>query len=164
VIAAVGGLVVAVAMFGCGSGDDATGSGDGSTAASFPSAPSVVPRQKFIDDTHDLCKKWKIKINRGLKTIYAQREKETGEALGLVGTVESMRLVIVPSMKLELEEFEAVGLPKEEAYDAEVVWNSVRTIIHKIELEGITAWTRESLLFPYRKVAKKFELQNCLYF
>jgi hypothetical protein len=146
---------------GCGGGD---GSGSSSTTVSSVSGPSIVSRSRFIDDTHALCKKWKVKINRGLKNIYARRSKETGEPLGAVGTIESMRLVIVPSMKLEVAEFEEVGLPKGETYEAEEVWQSVRNIIHKIEAEGIYAWQRESLLFPYRKVAKEFQLQNCLYF
>lgn len=124
----------------------------------------MIPRQKFIDQTHALCRKWKVNVNRGLKRLYAKRARETGEPEGQVGVVESMHTVIVPMYKRELAEFKAVGLPKGEAYEAEQVWESVRRIIHELEDEGIFAWTRESLLFPYRKLAKSFQLQNCLYF
>jgi hypothetical protein len=137
--------------------------GDASTAAS-PAAPQVVSPAQFIDRSHALCKKWKVKINRGLNNLYRRRAKETGEAIGQVGAIEAMRVVIVPSMRLEIADFEAVGLPRGEAYEAEAVWQAVRNIVEKIEAEGIVAWTRESLLDAYRPLAKQFQLQNCLYF
>ncbi|HWN73709.1 MAG TPA: hypothetical protein VNN15_07880 [Solirubrobacterales bacterium] len=124
----------------------------------------MVPLSKFIDESHDLCKKWKVKINRGLGNLYRQRSQETGEPQGQVGAIEAMRVVVVPSMKLQIADFEAVGLPKGKAYEAEAMWQEVRNIARKIEDEGIVAWTRESLLDRYRVAAKPFQLQSCLYF
>lgn len=150
-------LALALGLSACGSG------GDSST--SDPSAlPQLVSRSQFIANSHDLCKKWKVKINRGLGNLYRKRAKETGEAQGNVGAIEAMRVVVVPSMNLEVKDFEAVGLPKGEAYAAEAMWQEVRNIVRKIENEGIDAWTRESLLDHYRVAAKPFQLQNCLYF
>jgi hypothetical protein len=155
-------LLLLLLLGSCGGSGGGTATAE-SSGASSP-LPEIVSRQKFIDETHVLCRKWKVNINRGLKQLYAKRAKETGEPEGQVGTVESMHKVIVPMYKRELAEFEKVGLPKGQAEEGEDVWESVRTIIHKIEDEGIFAWTRESLLFPYRKLAKTFQLQNCLYF
>jgi hypothetical protein len=145
-------------LSGCG-GDDSTAA-DPSAAASS----SMVSREKFIEGSKSVCKKWRVKINRGLKNLYAKRSKETGEPLGSVGAIEAMRMVIVPSMKLELEDFEAVGLPRGEAFQAEAMWQAVRNMYRRVELEGMVAWTRESLIFPFWREAKPFGLKNCLYF
>ncbi|MGN6585926.1 MAG: hypothetical protein ACTHKT_00415 [Solirubrobacterales bacterium] len=150
-------LALALGLSACGGGGD--------SSASDPSAlPQLVSRSQFIAKSHGLCKKWKVKINRGLKNLYRKRAQETGEPEGNVGAIEAMRVVIVPSMNLEAKDFEAVGFPKGEAYAAEAMWQEVRNIVHKIENEGIDAWTRESLLDRYRVAAKPFQLQNCLYF
>ncbi|MGN6557588.1 MAG: hypothetical protein ACTHLH_06205 [Solirubrobacterales bacterium] len=150
-------LALALGLSACGGGGDSN--------ASDPSAPpQLVSRSQFITDSHDLCKKWKVKINRGLNNLYRKRSKETGEAQGSVGSIEAMRVVIIPSMNLEVKDFEAVGLPKGEAYAAEAMWQEIRNVVHKIENEGIDAWTRESLLDHYRVAAKPFQLQSCLYF
>lgn len=153
---AVMAIASSLLLSACGGGDDPT--------TSTASAPSVVSREKFVEDTKSLCKKWKVKINKGLKNLYAKREKETGETYGSVGAIEAMRMVIVPSMKLELAEFEAVGFPKGEAFAAEAMWQAVRNMYRRVELEGMVAWTRESLIFPFWNAAKPFGLKNCLYF
>ncbi len=154
---AVMAVVSSLLISACGSGDDPT--------TSTTSSPSAVSREKFITNTKSVCKKWRVKINRGLKTLYAKREKETGETYGSVGAIEAMRMVIVPSMKLELAELEAVGFPEGEAFAAEAMWQAVRNMYRRVELEGMVAWTRESLIFPFWNAAKPFEgLKNCLYF
>jgi hypothetical protein len=160
-IAGVWALALALMVSACGGGDD---TGAAEATSHFNRLPQMVSRSKFIDESHDLCKKWKVKINRGLNNLYRQRSQETGEAQGNVGAIEAMRLVVVPSMNLQVADFEAVGLPKGEAYAAEAMWQEVRNIVRKIEDEGIVAWTRESLLDRYRVAAKPFQLQNCLYF
>ncbi|HET9676231.1 MAG TPA: hypothetical protein VFP21_01845 [Solirubrobacterales bacterium] len=154
-------IVSMLSLPACGGGEDTSTSG---AASHFSQISQMVPRSQFINDSHDLCKKWKVKINRGLKNLYRQRAQETGEPEGNVGAIEAMRVVIVPSMDLEVKDFEAVGLPKGEAYAAEAMWQEVRNIARKVENEGIVAWTRESLLDRYRVAAKPFQLQNCLYF
>jgi hypothetical protein len=154
-------LSIALGLSACGGGGDTSAS---ETTSHFDPIPPMVSPSKFIDESHDLCKKWKVKINRGLGNLYRQRSRETGEAQGQVGAIEAMRVVVVPSMKLQVADFEAVGLPKGKAYEAEAMWQEVRNILRKIEDEGIVAWTRESLLDRYRVAAKPFQLQNCLYF
>lgn len=150
-------LVLALGLSACGD--------SGNNSTSDPSVlPQPVSRSQFIAESHDLCKKWKVKINRGLSNLYLKRAKETGEARGNVGSIEAMRVVIVPSMNLELRDFEAIGLPKGEAYAAELMWQEVRNLARKIEIEGIDAWKRKSLLDRYRVAAKPFQLQTCLYF
>lgn len=160
---AVGALATIVVVFvlvlsGCGGGD--------STAATsgFPAAPRIVSHQQFVAKSKQICIKWKEKINKGLKDLYRQRAKETGEPEGIVGTIETMRSVVVPGMRKQLQEMEAVGLPKEEAYAAEEFWDAIRRMTNEIEAEGIFAWTRESTIAPIHRLGKPFELQNCIYF
>jgi len=149
-------LVLALGLGACGSGGD--------PPASSSSPPKPVSRQKFIDDTRAVCKKWKVKINKGLKSLYAKREKETGEPGGSVGAIEAMQSVIVPSMKQEVKEFEAVGFPRGEAFAAEAMWQAARNMYRRVELEGMVAWTRENLIFPFWSAAKPFGLKTCIYF
>ena len=161
-MAVVGAAIVSgLSLPACGGGEDTSTS---LATSHFSQISPTVSRSQFIDASHDLCKKWKVKINRGLKNLYRQRAKETGEPEGSVGAIEAMRVVVVPSMNLEVKDFEAVGLPEGEAYEAEAMWQEVRNIARKVENEGIVAWTRESLLDRYRVAAKPFQLQSCLYF
>jgi len=148
----------ALVFSGCGEGD--------STAATStnPVSPKMVSHKEFVEKSKEVCVKWKEKINKGLKDTYRQRTKETGEPEGTVGTVETMYTVVIPGMRKQLEEMEAVGLPKEEAYAAEEFWDAIRRMTHEIEAEGIFAWTRESTIAPIHNLGKPFELQNCVYF
>jgi hypothetical protein len=159
---AAGALVIlvsasALGLYGCG-GDDGTAA----TSASAP--PRIVSHEQFVEKSKEVCVKWKEKINKGLKETYRQRTKETGEPEGAVGTIETMHTVIVPAMRKQLEEMEAVGLPEGEANAAEEFWDAIRRMTYEIEGEGIFAWTRESTVAPIHRLGKPFELQNCIYF
>jgi len=152
------GSACVLAFSSCGGGD--------STAATSaaPAAPEIVSHKQFVEKSKEVCIKWKEKINKGFKDLYRQRSRETGEPEGLVGTIQSMHSVVVPGMRSQLEEMEAVGLPKEEAYTAEEFWDAIRRMTNEIEAEGIFAWTRESTIAPIHNLGKPFELQNCIYF
>jgi hypothetical protein len=97
-----------------------------------------------------------------MNAFYERRARETGEPLGVVGAVEAVPKLVVPSLRDELQELEAIGLPKEEAYEAEAVWQTLRTVMHEIEDEGIYAWRSAKLLPPFRNRARQFGLQGCV--
>jgi hypothetical protein len=156
-------LLVTLALSACGGGDRASSAGT-SSASSSAGASGIVPLQQFIDHSKAVCRKWRERVNKGFKDLYRKRTSETGEAEGSVGTIESMRVVVVPAMRRQLAEMEAVGLPKENAYAAERFWDAIRRMTNEIESEGIFAWTRESTIFPIHNLGKQFQLQNCVYF
>lgn len=140
------------------------GGGDSTAATSVPVSPGMVSHKQFVERSKEVCVKWKEKINKGLKDTYRRRTKETGEPEGTVGTIETMSTVVIPGMRKQLKEMEAVGLPEGEAYAAEEFWAAIRRMKNEIEVEGIFAWTRETTIAPIHELGKPFELQNCVYF
>lgn len=140
-------------MAGCGGG------GDDTTTSHYP---AVVPRARFIKQAQAICAASTAKLGTQMNAFYEKRARETAESLGLVGAVEAVPEVIVPSLRHELAELEAIGLPKGEAYEAEAVWQTLRTVLHEVEDEGIYAWRSAKLLPPFRNRAKPFGLQHCI--
>jgi hypothetical protein len=150
---AIAALVSAVA--GCG-GDSAT------TATTDSSSPAMIPRAQFVKRAKAICEAEKKNLSEEMNAFYERRARETGEQIGLVGAVEAVPEVVVPSLRGELDELEAIGLPKGEAYEAEAVWQTLRTVLHEVEAEGIYAWRSAKLLPPFRNRAKPFGLQYCI--
>lgn len=148
--------VVLVAVAGCG--------GDGDTTASSSAGryPAIVPRAQFVKEAKAICEAAEKKMGDEVSAFYERRARETGESPGLVGAVEAIRVVVVPALRRQLEELEAIGLPKGEAYEAEAVWQTFATVVHEVEAEGIYAWRSAKLLPPFRNRAKQFELDGCI--
>lgn len=143
----------------------ACGGGDSATSADPPrSAPGIVSRQQFIDRSKAVCRKWRERISQGFLDLYDKRTAETKEPEGSVGSVESVRVIVIPGMRQQLREMEEVGLPKGDAYAAEMFWEAIRRMINEIAVEGNFAWGRPSTIFPVQRWGKQFRLQNCIYF
>jgi|GEM_PF-3149303 len=143
----------AIALAGCGGGE---------TTASSSRYPQVVERSQFIREAKAICRDSSKDRSRRIGAFYELRARETGEPEGLVGAVDAVPVVIVPSLKRELRELEAIGLPKGEAYEAEAVLQTLRTVLHEVEAEGIYAWRSAKLLPPFRNRARPFGLQHCV--
>jgi hypothetical protein len=152
------GVLLTVGLTACSSvGDEGE-----TTAAASRGKPSLIPRARFERESKAICAASQQEINDGINALYAQRAKETGEPEGIVGTVEAIRLVVVPSLQDLLRRLEAVGLPEDDVYEAEAMWQTLRTITHEVEAEGIYAWRSAKLLPPFRNRSKQFGLQQCV--
>jgi hypothetical protein len=68
----------------------------------------------------------------------------------------------VPSLRKEIEQLEAIGLPKGEVYEAEALWQTLRIVVHEVEAEGLYAWRSAKLLPAFRNRAKQFGLEKCV--
>ncbi|HET9678154.1 MAG TPA: hypothetical protein VFP21_11700, partial [Solirubrobacterales bacterium] len=64
--------------------------------------------------------------------------------------------------KRELKELEAIGLPEGKAYEGEAVVQTLSTVVHEVEVEGIYAWRSAKLLPPFRNRSHKFGLDGCI--
>lgn len=152
-------LALALALLtgmGCGRGGD-------TTASSSPARyPAIIPSAQFVKKAKAICEAAKERMGDEISAFYERRAKETGESNGLVGSVEAISEVVVPTLRKQLEELEAIGLPKGAVYEAEAVWQTFRTVLHEVEAEGIYAWRSAKLLPPFRNRAKQFELDNCI--
>lgn len=147
-------MAVAISMAGCGN--------DARTTDSSTRYPVMVPRDAFVRRAKAVCEGTKEKLSAALTAFYEKRARETGESNGLVGAVEAVPAVVVPSLKRELKELEAIGLPRGQAYEVEAVWQTLRTVVHEVEVEGIYAWRSAKLLPPFRNRARPFGLQHCV--
>jgi len=152
------GALVLVLMLGL----SACGGGDSSTEAEAAGAPPIVPRKIFEKKSKAICDRANEERGEGIEALYERRARETGEGLGAVGTFEGIQKVAAPSLRREIPELEAVGLPKGAAYEAEEVWQTLRTVLHEVEVEGWYAWRSAKLLPPFRNRAHKFGLDGCI--
>lgn len=144
---------VALSVGGCGGSD---------TTTSSPRFPQVVPQSQFVRQAKVICRDATKKLSRGISAFYERRARETGEPGGAVGSVEAIPEVVVPLLRHELGELEAIGLPKNHVYEAEALWQTLKTVLHETEVEGIYAWRSAKLLPPFRNRAKPFGLQHCV--
>jgi hypothetical protein len=156
---AVSGAMAVVALASCGGGDGGTAA---STPASGSGAPPIVPRAQFVKQAKAICDRFNEQRNDEISAFYERRADETGEGLGAVGAVEAIPEVVVPTLRQELAKLEAIGLPEGEAYEAEAGWQTLRTVLHEVEAEGIYAWRSAKLLPPFRNRVRQFGLDSCV--
>jgi hypothetical protein len=149
-------LSAGLVWVGCGGGSNATSSGSGAAP------PSMVSRAVFVKKAKEICARAGEERGEASEAFYERRAEETGEGLGAVGAVELVPRVVVPSLRRELDELEAVGLPRGKAYEAEAVWQTLRTVLHQVEAEGVYAWRSAKLLPPFRNRARPFGLEACV--
>ncbi|MGN6585925.1 MAG: hypothetical protein ACTHKT_00410 [Solirubrobacterales bacterium] len=147
-------LFILLLAVGCGGGDSAT-------SAETPSPP-LIPRGQYEKKAKAICDHGNEVRGKGVEALYERRARETGEGPGLVGTFEGVNEVVVPTLKQELKELEAIGLPKGAAYEGEAVLQTLSTVIHEVEVEGEYAWRSAKLLPPFRNRSHKFGLDGCI--
>jgi hypothetical protein len=143
-----------ICFWGCGGGEDGTSSASPS--------PSIVSPDHFTARAKSICAAANEERNDDSLAFLERREKETGEPLGLVGEFEVVRRVVAPSLRDEVERLQAIGLPKEEAYEAEALWQTLRIVVQQVETEGLYAWRSAKLLPAFRNRAKQFGLEDCV--
>jgi hypothetical protein len=139
-------------------GLSACGGGDSETTA----YPPLIPRGQFEKKAKAICDRYTEERGELAEDFYERRQRETGATQEVVGAVEMINVVMVPTLRRELNELEAIGLPEGKAYDAEAIWQTLRTVLHEVEAEGIYAWRSAKLLPPFRNRSHKFGLDGCI--
>lgn len=152
---------VAVAVvLGCGCGE--AGSRAASTSAQVKAPPRMVAPARFIEQAKAICQRGNEERGKQGSALLERRAEESGESLGLVGELEQVRKVVAPSLAKEIDRLERIGLPKEQAYEAEALWQTLRIVLQEVEVEGIYAWRSAKLLRPFHNRARPFGLENCV--
>jgi hypothetical protein len=152
-VAAIG-MAALLAFAGCGDGD-----GDTTAASSYP---PLIPRGQYEKKAKAICDRVGEERSKGVEAFYERRQRETGATQEVVGAMELINVVVVPTLKRELRELEAIGLPEGKAYDGEAVVQTLSTVVHEVEVEGIYAWRSAKLLPPFRNRSHKFGLDGCI--
>jgi hypothetical protein len=148
------GVVALLVGAGCGGGD-------GDTAAESP-YPPLVPRAEFVKKAKAICDRYNEERGEDVEAFYERRQRETGATQEVVGAVELINVIVVPSLRRELKQLEAIGLPEGDAYDGETIWQTLSTVVHEVEVEGIYAWRSAKLLPPFRNRSHQFGLDGCI--
>jgi len=143
-------LVLMLALSACG--------GDSETTA----YPPLIPRGQYEKKAKEICERVGEERGKGVEAFYERRQRETGATQEVVGSMELINVVVVPTLKRELRELEAIGLPEGAAYDGEAVVQTLSTVVHEVEVEGIYAWRSAKLLPPFRNRSHKFGLDGCI--
>lgn len=147
--------LLASTLAGCGDG----GSGGQTTQQQ---GGQILPEQQFVRRAKAICAGAQKKMGEESKAFLERRADETGEAFGVVGQVDVVPEVVVPTLRRELRELEALGLPEGKVYEAEGLWQTMRIVLHEVEVEGRYAWRTAKLLVPFYNRAKPFGLRGCI--
>jgi hypothetical protein len=153
-------FVALASMIICGCGQTARDSVSTSSRSAL-SSQVVAPRQ-FIKAAQTICRRGNNERGQRGNALLERRAKETGEGLGLVGEFEVVQKVVAPSLDKEVGQLERIGLPREMAYEAEALFETLRVVLHEVEAEGLYAWQSAKLLRPFRNRAKVFGLESCV--
>jgi hypothetical protein len=145
--------IAVIAFAGCGGG----GSGAGDITG-----PKTVGRGQFVTQAKQICDRANEERQKGMEAFLERRARETGEQIGLAGEVEAIPAVMVPTLRKEIRQLEAIGLPRGEAYEAEAIWQTLRIVLHEVEVEGIYAWRSAKILRPFKNRAHGFGLSLCV--
>ncbi len=146
--------LITLLLVGCGGGDS-----DTSAETRYP---PLIPRGQYEKKAKAICERVGEERAEGVEDFYEMRAKETGATQEVVGSMELINVVVVPTLKRELRELEAIGLPEGKAYDGEAVVQTLSTVVHEVEVEGIYAWRSAKLLPPFRNRSHKFGLDGCI--
>jgi hypothetical protein len=125
-------------------------------------APQIVSRGEFMRRTSAICARASSDRARELSAFLTRRSQQASESLGPVGEFEMVRKVVTPSLRREIGQLEKIGLPNENGYEAEALWQTLRIVLHEVEIEGLYAWRSAKLLIAFRNRAKMFGLESCL--
>jgi hypothetical protein len=145
-------------VFGCGQAEHEPAH----ASSQLHGAPKMVPREQFLKAAKSICRRANDERGEKGSALLERRAEETGESLGAVGELELVQKVITPSLRKEIDQLEGIGLPREHAYEAEALWQTLRIVQHEVEVEGIYAWRSAELLRPFRNRAKVFGLDSCV--
>jgi len=137
------------------------GGSDSGTSAETRYRP-LIPRGQYEKKAKAICDRVGEERAKGVEAFYERRQRETGATQEVVGSMEVINFVVVPTLKRELKELEAIGLPKGAAYEGEAVTQTLSTVVHEVEVEGIYAWRSAKLLPPFRNRSHKFGLDGCI--
>lgn len=145
----------------CGCGRSGGGVSDDTSAQPKAGAVMITPK-RFSERAQAICRHGNEERGQRATTLLERRAEETGESLGLVGEFEQVQGVLVPSLAKEIRRLEMIGLPEKRAYEAEALWQTLRIVLHEVEVEGLYAWRSATLLRPFRKRARPFGLDSCI--
>lgn len=147
---------LAAVLSACGGEDQ-----EEATAATTK-APSIVPRGRFEKESRAICARTKEQLSKEMTDFVARRADENGETFGALGQNEAVVKVMAPSLRREIEQLEAVGLPFGDAINAEMMWQGLKVALHDLEVEGDFAARRENLFFPFRRYARHYGMRLCV--
>ncbi len=122
----------------------------------------MVSREQFVNQAKRICDRANEERGKEMEAFLQRRARETGEQVGLVGEVEAIQAVMVPSLRREIPRLESIGLPRGEAYEAEAIWQTLWIVLHEVEVEGIYAWRSAKILRPFKNRAHGFGLSLCV--
>lgn len=145
-------LVVAAFAAGCGGGDD------GSTSATVTSGDSGAPtKAEFIEQGDEICTKANAVELAGVTTVERARGFKPGHAE--LSQTEELRLVIMPAIRIEVQEIAALVPPKGEEDKVNAIVSAYRAAVkEKIPavLDGVSR--RYDKAF---ELAKKYGFKVC---
>jgi hypothetical protein len=153
--------LVALALFvaGCGGSDNgnATASGDGSTTGNAPS------KAEFIKQAEDICGKADTREANGVQ-IYIVKNRQSLKGLSVFEVDKKIILqIVLPSIREEVKELKALGLPEEDKKELEKYFDEVARGLEKGEKAPLTVENEiaQNAFFGAFKTGKAYGFYEC---
>jgi hypothetical protein len=148
----------ALAVSGCGGGDD--DGEDGSSNASAPIPTSSIDKTEFIEQANAICKPGKVRL---VKAVVGYQKKHLNEASVKV-VPNAARTVIGPELEAQIEQIRELGAPSGDADEIEkyfaLLMDGVDEIIAK---KPPTFNEAERMLQPAGNSARQYGIDQCEY-
>lgn len=146
--AAVGGVI----LFGIGCG----GGGDDTTTV-------TITKAEFVKQADAICKRTFSKRVEELKA-YDQKQKSSAEKqTSLTYLQKKLIKVLVPSMRTQLKELEALGVPESSEAKVERLLASFSTGIDEVEEQGLLGLRNNEVLEDFNREAEKLGIECTAY-
>lgn len=146
---ALGLVVVAALLVGCGGGDETT------TTASLTQA-------QFVKQANAVCERLRKK-RRDVIAAYDERAIENGENPdGRAALEEKLVTLLIPLMRERLSGLEALEAPEAAADKWKRMLDHYASAIEKLEEEGFEGLTNAPQLEQYAEEARQLHLGRCM--
>lgn len=146
----IGGLLLALAMPGCGGGDsdtESSGSGD---------APALA-KGEFIAQANAICDR----ADKRQAAAYKTYLKENGEDKSKAGEEKLVTDVGLPPIRLEIEELRELGAPVGDEDEVAEMLDALEAAVKANEEKPLSVYTANSPFKAAEGQAKKYGLTKC---
>jgi hypothetical protein len=152
----VGALAIAAVAVGCGSDDD----GD-STAETGSSAGPALSKAEFIEQGDEICLEASKEYGEGIEDFLSENDVSQTKGPTPEQEEELFADVVLPRIKVEMEELRELGPPKGEEERVDAIFTGVEEVVAEGEEDpGSLAGGKNPFVEPNAK-AKAFGFEVC---
>lgn len=155
--------LAALALFIAGCGDSSSGSDSDNGSGGSTGDEVALTKAEFIKQADALCKKVDER-EFGEYTAWIEAEKKALKGLSPDATTEkAIRVIFIPSIRGQIGEMTALGIPEGDEEELEEFFDQVRVGLKKTEKDPLSAngTLEESPFYGAYKVGSAYGFKDC---